>query len=181
MKRSIDKVIEYFKNELELLNDDYNSSQEERKFIFRIGLAIFSATVVIASAAISFLLKPEVILVMPDALTFVQLIILILLLSILLSSFIYIIRDHSVHKKYFANKVKLDLVINFLLNLKIQGKEDYNTLKPLREQIELGFRKRGRVILPYVKGYENTAMDYVLAVDKINNRILDNEEKNKAN
>ena len=87
--------------------------------------------------------------------------------------------DHKAHKKYISKKIGLDLVIIFLLNLKIQGKDDIKILEPLINQIKQDFRRYGRTIVPYVSGYEITVNELVLAVDKINNALIVNDNKNE--
>lgn len=172
--KKLDNIIEYFKIELNLLNEGYKRSAEERRFIFNIFILAISVFVGVNTTITQ---------IFPQVVT----ILLLVALSILcISIFHFIYYDHKEVKQYFDKKISLEIILKFLLHLKLT-KIDEKDLQGLILRIKLDFRDYRIHNITNRKDYrkfeEDRLKEYLQEIDKINSKIVkrENEKNNLPN
>ncbi len=184
MLKKLDEIIGYFKNEFDLLNDEYKKSIEERRFTFNTFILIFSALVVLFSAIIQTIIKPELIVFAPSILDYLSVIIGILFLTILYSIFHHVYFDWKDYKHYFNKKISLEIILKFLLHLKLTEINEKD-LEDLVKRIKFDFRDYRKRYITNRKEYldfeKRRYNEYLHVIDKINAKIIKKDESANKN
>lgn len=168
----IDDILEYFKNEWSLINEEYKQDVESRRFSFNIWVLILSALIILVSATMQVFIKPEFIVLVPNILTYFQVIITVLIISLICTMVYYIRYDWKNYKETQTKKVYLRLIIKYLLYAKaINLSEIY--LEPLYKRIELDFHEH------LLKDDLERLKEYLEVLDKINSNYIRHTQNSK--
>jgi len=182
MLKKLDGIIEYFKTELELLNQEYSKNVEGRRFTFNTSILMFSGFIVLVAALIQVFLSPTWVLAVPQFASYIQVMIFSLIIILLYSIFHHIYFDWKDYKHHFSKKISLEIILRFLQHLKlIEFKE--SDLKEIIKRIKFDFRdyRKGYIFSKkeYKKFELNRLDEYLYIIDKINHKIIEREKKNE--
>lgn len=179
-EKELEKIIEYFKLELDLINREYNKSVEDRKFNFNISILLLSAFIVLISAFIQVFLSPTWIISFPEILNYIKYFIGFLLLVVLYSIGHHSYYEWKDYKFYLNKKIPLEIILKFLTHLKLVDYEEKD-LDILIKRIKLDFRDYRKASVTTKKEYEefqeNRLDEYARIMDKINSEIIIRENK----
>ena len=167
----IEETLEYFKNEWDLINEEYQKNVESRRFSFNIQILIFSAFVVLFSASIQTFFKLEYILAIPDIIIYFKIILIMLGIGLIYPIFHYITTDWRDYRKTQTKKIHLRLIIKFLLYAKVMKISD-EILEPLYNRIRHDFQD---LLKDDVKRLD----EYIHILDKINGDYIRHNKKIK--
>ncbi|MDP2924781.1 MAG: hypothetical protein Q8N99_00250 [Nanoarchaeota archaeon] len=181
MLKKLDNIIEYFKTELELLNQEYSKNVEGRRFTFNTSILMFSGFIVLVAALVQVFLSLEWMLIFPQFGNYIQIMIFSLIVTLLYSIFHHIYFDWKDYKHYFSKKISLEIVLRFLQHLKLVEFQEED-LNGLVKRIKFDFRDYRKGYILNKKEYKNFELqrldEYLQVIDKINYQIIEREKKN---
>ena len=164
----LDSIIEYFKNELNLLSDNYKQSGEDRRFILTVSVMIFSVFSVLTSAFVQAIIQL-------GQFELIRILLMLLILPILAILVTYAYIDNKRSDSYYKQRVSLEIILKFLLNFKTM-KKDNKDLLPLFEKIKTDFRDARIYSIDSRKDFEKLCYDrlteYVIILNKIDSDLI---------
>jgi hypothetical protein len=181
-QKLVDILIDYFRNELSRLENDYKKTLESKSFsmnTINIMVLIFSAVIILFSSILG--KSPN------DCSDFISGIILIglsfFLLAIPYALLFYTLRrDSKEYTKYIQKESKLVTILHYLFYAKTINVDEKFFL-PLIETIKIEFRdpRKTLSITEDYERYKNERLDeYIRVMDKINVEVITEELKKKS-